>query len=80
MPYSWADYYNLHVGIQRHLVSLPLNKKLNIMTDKECLGPNQVYKGMLKKLKHEGLDRTEHKPGIAAEDFARFYESGTVLK
>jgi hypothetical protein len=48
------------------------------MNDIEFLGANQVYDGMLKKLKREGFDCTQHKPAIADEDMCRFYETGTL--
>ena len=33
---------------------------------------------MLKKLKRDGLDSTNHKPAISEEDMAKFYSSGTL--
>ena len=39
---------------------------------------NQVFLGIIKKLRREGLDTTKHKPPISERDMTKMYESGTL--
>ena len=54
--YSRLAYRNLWAGLQHHLISPPHNRTLNLISNKVFMGGNQMYDGMLKKLKKEGRD------------------------
>lgn len=76
--YSRSGYRNIRAGLQRHLVSPPHNRQINIMSDIDFQKANQVFNGKIKGLKKEGKDVTKHKPAIAEEDMALFYKSGVL--
>lgn len=73
--YSRSAYQNIIAGLQRHLVSPPYNRMVDLRNDKVFQGANQVYDGMLKQMKREGKDTTHHKPAINEEDMKKFYQS-----
>ena len=64
-------------GIQRYLVSAPYNRKIDLHNDKEFMVSNHVYDGMLKKMKREGKDKTQHKEVIEEQDIAKCYSTET---
>jgi len=76
--YSQSGYVNIRAGLNRHLTSPPYNKPINLMRDRVFQAANQVFKGSLKRLRAHGLDTSQHKPAIAAGDFAKMYSSGVL--
>ena len=76
--YSRSGYRNLRAGLQRHLVSPPFNRRISLMSDRQFMGANQVYEGMLKKIKKEGKDFTAHKKPIDPQDMEKLYSSGVL--
>ena len=76
--YSKSAYRNLRCGIQRYLVSPPINRRIDIIKDKTFQSANQVYDGKLKLLKKSGLDVTCHKPAIEVHDMDKMYSSGVL--
>ena len=68
MPYSKSGYVNLRYGLQRHLTSPPHNRKINISNDVAFKQANNVFKGQLKTLKIQGMDKTQHKSSISDSD------------
>lgn len=76
--YSRSGYRNIRAGLQRHLVSPPNNRDINLMSGSAFRMANQVYEGKLKSLKRAGKDQTKHKPAIHEADMARFYDSGVI--
>ena len=52
--YSRSAYRNMRSGLQRYLVSPPINRRIDLRTDNVFRGANQVYEGRIKQLKKEG--------------------------
>lgn len=66
---------NLRSAINRHLTSPPFNLKINIGHDKEFQTANQVFSGILKKMRVDGKDKTQHKDAITEGDMAKMYDT-----
>lgn len=75
LEYGRSSYRNMRAGIQRHLVSPPYNRKVDIRNDKEFQECNQVFEGKLKQMKREGKDITQHKQSITPGDMKKMYDS-----
>ena len=67
---------NVRAGINRHLISPRFERKINLMHDVEFQSANQVFYGVIRTLKQQGLDKTGHKSAIWEEDFKKLYSSG----
>lgn len=76
--YGRSAFRNMRSGLQRHLVSPPHNRMIDIRTDKEFQMANQVFEGQLKAMKREGRDVTRHKEAISKEDMRKMYSSGAL--
>ena len=76
--YSKTSYRNIRAGIQRYLTSPPINRIIDLRTDKKFQAANQVYEGKIKQMKREGKDRTLHKVPIDDQDMSKLYSSGTL--
>jgi hypothetical protein len=76
--YSRSGYRNLRSGLQRHLVSAPYSRTLDLRSDRVFLHANQVYEGKLKQIKMEGKDKTVHKKAINENDLKKMYSSGVL--
>ncbi len=48
------------------------------MTDRAFLKSNQVFVGIIKKLRRQGRDTTTHKPVVSENDMQKMYKSGTL--
>lgn len=48
------------------------------MRDRVFQSANQVFIGCLKRLRTQGLDKTQHKTAVAPGDFTKMYSSGTL--
>lgn len=76
--YGKSSYINLRAAIQRHITSPPYNRTINILRDADFLPANQVFMGVLRKMKAEGRDITKHKEAITEGDMGKLYESGVL--
>lgn len=59
--YSKSAYVSIRSSINRFLTSPLHNRPINIMKDREYMSANQVFTGILRKLREDGLDTTKHK-------------------
>ncbi|PIK42410.1 hypothetical protein BSL78_20736 [Apostichopus japonicus] len=73
--YANKTYRGLRAAIHRHLTGAPYNRHVNIMRDKDFQSANNVYIGMMKKIKREGLDVSCQKPPISEGDLKTMFES-----
>lgn len=73
--YANKTYRGLRAAIHRHLTGAPYNRHVNIMRDKDFQSANNVYIGMMKKIKREGLDVSCQKPAISEGDLKTMFES-----
>ena len=76
--YKRSFLVNVRAGINRHLISPPFERKINLMHDVEFQSANQVFYGVIRMLKQQGLDKTGHKSAIWEEDFKKLYSSGVL--
>jgi hypothetical protein len=76
--YSRSAYVNIRNGLNRHLNTPPYSRKINIIQDRDYLPANQVFTALLKELRRNGLDITQHKPVIEKEDIEKMYSTGTL--
>ena len=58
--YSKSAYINIRSGLNRYLTSPPNSFEINLMRDREFMHANQVFSGVLRKLKEDGHDTTKH--------------------
>jgi len=54
-------------------------RTINLMKDREFIGSNKIFSGVLKKMRREGLDTTAHKSAISEEDMKLLYIRGRCL-
>ena len=76
--YSKNALVGLRAGINRHLTSPPYSFKINIMKDREFRTSNQTLLGVVKELKRDGLDKTQHRQAIPEADVQKCYSSGVL--
>ena len=76
--YSKAAYVNLRAGINRHITSPPFNRPINIMRDRDFQMANNVFMGMLKRIRAEGKDTSAHKSPVSSDDMKKMYSSGIL--
>ena len=69
--YSKAAMVGLRSAIHRHVTSPPYSRQVNILQDREFQQANNLFKGVLKKLREEGKDVSKHHDPIEPEDVAR---------
>ena len=74
-PYAKPSYVGLRAAIHRHLISEPHNRQLNILRDREFNSANNVFMGMVKKLKRDGRDQSQHKQPISQGDLQKLMKS-----
>ena len=74
--YSKPSLVGLHAGINRHLMSAPYCRTVNIMKDREFMTSNQVLNGLVKKLKREGKDTSISKEPVSPADIQKVYDAG----
>ena len=74
--YSKSSMINIRCGINRHLTCL--GRVIDITNDKDFTGANLVFSGVLKKLRKDGLDVTQHKKAIPFHDMQKLYQSGVL--
>ena len=76
--YGKSSLTNLRAGLNRHLTSPPFNLQINLMKDRVFQGVNQVFVGLLRKLRLGGLSQVQHKDAITHADMLKLYSSGTL--
>ena len=76
--YRRSSLVNVRAGINRHLISPPFDRKVNLMHDVEFQSANQVFYCVIRTLKQQGLDKTVHKSAIWEDDFKKLYSSGVL--
>lgn len=74
--YSKAALVGMRAAINRHLNSPPFTRNINLMNDRDFMASNQVLTGLIKSLKREGKDISQHKEPICEEDLVKLYNSG----
>ena len=67
---------NIRSGINRYLQCE--QRVIDLSNDPEFMTANQVFAGVMKKMRKEGLDVTKHKDPIAPEDICKLYASETL--
>ena len=76
--YAKASYVGLRAAVHRHLTGEPYSRQINILQDREFQSANQVFLGMLKRMKKEGLDRSCPKPVVSNGDLEKLFTSGVL--
>ena len=76
--YMKSSMIGICYAINCHLQEAPWNKAIDLAKGKKFLVFNQVFTGMLKKLKQEGHDTTTHKEAISKEDWEKIWSSGVL--
>ena len=73
--YSKSAFKNIRAAIQRHLTSPPVNRSINITTDREFQKANEVYEACLVEIRRLGLDRSRPKSAVLPGDVEKLYEN-----
>ena len=76
--YKRSSLVNVRAGLNRHLISPPYDRKVNLMHDTAFQGANQVFYGLIRTLKQQRLDRTVHKSALTEADFKKLYSCGIL--
>ena len=76
--YSRSSLVGIRSGLNRHLTSPPFQRQINVMKDRAFMKSNQVLTGMIKQMKREGKDTSEHKDPISHADLKKLKESGVL--
>ena len=69
--YAKQSYVGLRAAIHRHLTGEPFCRQVNILSNREFQVANNVFRGVLKQMKREGLDRSQHKTPISRADLEK---------
>ncbi|XP_067875608.1 activating transcription factor 7-interacting protein 1-like isoform X3 [Heterodontus francisci] len=76
--YSISSYKSIRAGLNRHLKMPPHSRQICLMQDKEFSSANNVFLGVLKVLRKQGKDETNHHPPINAADLRKIRTSGVL--
>ena len=76
--YSKSSLINVRAAINRHLTSAPYNLIINVIRDPPFQQANQVFTALIKELRRQGNDNTQHKVPISPADMEKLYSSGTL--
>ena len=78
--YKRSSLVNVRAGLNRHLISPSYDRKLNLMQmhDTAFQGATQVFYGLIRTLKQQGIDRTVHKSALTQADFKKLYSCGLL--
>ncbi|XP_069765884.1 activating transcription factor 7-interacting protein 1-like isoform X2 [Narcine bancroftii] len=76
--YSISSYKSIRAGLNRHLKMPPHSRQICLMQDKEFTSANNVFLGVLKILRKQGKDETNHHPPINAADLRKIRTSGVL--
>ena len=69
--YAKCSFVGIRSAIHRHLRSPPFERNINILQDIEFHSANNVFIGMLRKIKTLGLDNAQHHEPISQADLAK---------
>ncbi|KAJ8021450.1 hypothetical protein HOLleu_38657 [Holothuria leucospilota] len=69
--FAKQSFVGLRAAIHRHLTGEPFCRQMNILQDREFQAANNVFKGVLKQLKREGHDKSQHKVPISPGDLEK---------
>ena len=75
--YSLQSLRGTRAAIHHHLTSLPHSCTINILHDKEFLSAN-VFKAVMKRMKRERNDQSQHKNSSRAGDVQNIFSSGVL--
>ncbi|XP_076879189.1 uncharacterized protein KIAA1958-like [Brachyhypopomus gauderio] len=73
--YGISSFVGLRAGLNRYLNEPPISRGWCLMKDAEFTPANNVFVGVVKKIRKSGGDRTLHHPAISPEDLAKIYQS-----
>ena len=76
--YSKAALAGMRAAINRHLTSNPWNRKINIIRDKEFQRSNNMFVGLIKRMKRDGNDKTRHHEPISDIDLQKLESTGVL--
>ena len=76
--YGISSYMGIRAGLNRHLNEPPISRSFCLMKDVEFTAANNVFAGVVKKLRKEGLDQTTHHPAITPGDIAKLRASSAM--
>ncbi|XP_035602844.2 zinc finger MYM-type protein 3-like [Oncorhynchus keta] len=76
--YCIPSYIGIRAGVNRFINLPPLSRSWCLMKDSEFTSSNNVFLGVLKKLRREGRDKTTHPKVITAQDL-EILQNSTVL-
>ncbi|XP_056101432.1 uncharacterized protein LOC130080159 [Rhinichthys klamathensis goyatoka] len=68
--YGISSYVALRAGVNRFLNDSPLSLSWCLMRDSEFTSSNNVFVGVVKTMRREGRDKTEHHTSISTKDFS----------
>lgn len=71
-PYSIASYLSLRAGIARNF------QEFNILTNEKFKSSNDVFKSIIKKLRKDGKDISQHHPAISPPDLQLLRTTGIL--
>nr|XP_054602829.1 MORC family CW-type zinc finger protein 3a isoform X4 [Nothobranchius furzeri] len=66
--YSISSYLGLRAGLNRYVNEPPVSRSWNLTQDPEFIPANNVFKGVIKKIRKAGKDTTTYHPPISPED------------
>uniref|UniRef100_A0A4W5LWQ9 ZMYM2-like/QRICH1 C-terminal domain-containing protein n=1 Tax=Hucho hucho TaxID=62062 RepID=A0A4W5LWQ9_9TELE len=76
--YCIPSYIGIRAGVNRFINLPPLSRSWCLMKDNEFTSSNNVFIGVLKKIRREGRDKTTHPKVIKAQDL-EILQNSTVL-
>uniref|UniRef100_A0A673YJE2 Uncharacterized LOC115208477 n=1 Tax=Salmo trutta TaxID=8032 RepID=A0A673YJE2_SALTR len=76
--YCIPSYIGIRAGVNRFINLPPLSRAWCLMKDSEFTSSNNVFIGVLKKIRREGRDKTTHPKVIKAQDL-EILQNSTVL-
>uniref|UniRef100_A0A4W5NVZ4 ZMYM2-like/QRICH1 C-terminal domain-containing protein n=1 Tax=Hucho hucho TaxID=62062 RepID=A0A4W5NVZ4_9TELE len=76
--YCIPSYIGIRAGVNRFINLPPLSRSWCLMKDSEFTSSNNVFIGVLKKIRREGRDKTTHPKVIKAQDL-EILQNSTVL-
>ena len=76
--YSKSTFVGIRAAISRHLRSPPHSKSWSILDNAEFHKSNTMFKSVLRKLKKDGLDKTQHRSAMSESDLHKLRSSGLL--
>lgn len=72
-PFAIQTLINCRSGINRYLSLPPFNSDWNLMKDIEFNRANKILKGVRRKIKQDGNDRSKRKPVLSKSEIMKIY-------